>query len=622
MRRILWAAEGVITLTGYLASALIFLIALFVFSNSASRLAGHSLPWLFDVTTFGMVIMAFVGAGYALREKAHVRVDLMRSRLSNEMGMLFDLFVYIVLVIFCLLLIKLGLTCALNNLRYGTVSVTSTLKVPMWIMTSTIPIGALLLLIQALIEFAGLFRRIASSPEALSAKVLSRFFLVVLVLLLVSVAAFFYLHPVAAMFIFVLFALLAGLPVAFSLGLAGILGLYFSLGGMQLVQVPIFMFQEVNSWSLTAAPLFILGGMLMSEAKVAEKVFSFIETLFVRIPSPLLMATIVSGGIFCAITGSSVAAHAAIATICLPLLFARGYNKLLSVGVVAGCTVGTLIPPSNGFILYGVLTDESIGKLFMAGIGPSIVLFSFYIIYVVVRALIMKEKEKEPALSFTPRERVARLKSGVWGFLAPLIVLGGIYFGFFTPTEGGGILVVYALIVGLFINRTLKWEEIKRATLESVKLSLMILFIVAGAAVYGKVLTQSQLIPRLLDYVNSIGLTPPLYLLAVFVVITILGMFVEAVSIMVITVPITYPIAVALGIDPLWFAVFYIINTEIGLLTPPVGLNLFVLKRVTGMPEDIVFKSTFPFILMMLLTIIVIYFFPGVVTWLPSKMFQ
>ncbi|MFH1078927.1 MAG: TRAP transporter large permease subunit, partial [Pseudomonadota bacterium] len=442
MNKIGHVIDKIVSGTGHLAALMIMGIALFVFLNSVSRFAGFSLPWLFDITTFSMVIMAFIGSGYALREKAHVSVDLVRVHLSPAVGHLLDIFIYLICIIFFVIIGWTGWEWVLDSYEIGQVSATSVLKIPIWTITAAIPLGSFFLLLQSL---SALFKLCSGLNRAffqsVSAKALLTFGITMVALIALCAIAFYLLDPLAAMFLFVLFVLFAGVPVAFALGITGCIGLYVFMGGPQMTQIPILTFQALNSWPLTAAPLFILGGMLMSEAKIAEKVFLFIETLFVRVPSPLLMATIISGGIFCAITGSSVAATAAIASICLPLLFARGYNKLVSVGVVAGSTVGTLIPPSNGFILYGVLTDESIGRLFMAGIGPSIVLFAMYIAYVIGRAILMGEKEREPPQPVSRKERVARLKEGAWGILAPIIILGGIYFGAFTPTEAGAVLV-------------------------------------------------------------------------------------------------------------------------------------------------------------------------------------
>jgi C4-dicarboxylate transporter DctM subunit len=258
----------------------------------------------------------------------------------------------------------------------------------------------------------------------------------------------------------------------------------------------------------------------------------------------------------------------------------------------------------------------------MAGIGPSIVLFSLYILYILIRAICMGEKEREPAKSLSRQERFSRIKSGFWGIITPIIILGGIYVGVFTPTEAGAVLVVYALFVGVLINKEIKWKELRQATTASTRMSLMILTIVAGASIYGAVIAQSQLINILIEKCQTLHITIPVFLFLVLCILVVLGMFMEAVSIMMITLPITFPIAISMGINPLWFGVFYIICSEVGLLTPPIGLNLFIMQNVTKQKQSFIIKATYPFLLLMLLAVTIIYFFPGIVTWIPSTMFD
>lgn len=617
--------DRALSITGLLISVLLLLIAIFVFANVVSRFVGQPLPWLFDVTCFSLVAFALLGAGYGLREEVHVRVELLRRHFRRETNALLDIFIYITSLGFFILLGWTGWQWAHDSFVFGLTTTTAILKFPKWIIISAIPLGSFLLCLQSVRLIISNVRHLFEArPGILASRNIDGPWFVlcfVILALIVSGIMVVYIHPLAGMFSFLLVFLFVGMPVAFALGAIGCLGIYLLFGVSQFTQIPLTAFNALNSWPLTAAPLFILGGMLMSEAKIAERIFSFVELWFRRIPSPLLVATIVSGGVFCAITGSSVAATAAMATICLPLLFERGYDKPLSCGAVAGSTVGTLIPPSAGFILYGVVVDESIGQLFMAGIMPAALLFFFYIFYVCFRSAIKKERFKQRSQVATSTSKVAAFKSGVWGLIAPIIVLGGIYFGIFTPTEAGGVLVVYALVVGLFITRTLKWQDVRRATLGSVAISLMVLSIVCFASIYASLVAQHQVIKIITVAVEAMNLSAPFFLIIVFLVILFLGMFLEAVAIMLITLPLTYPLAMALGINSLWFGVFYVINTEIGLLTPPVGLNLFVIKGVSGEELDTIIRGTLPFLLIMLLLLLIMYFFPQVALWIPGTMF-
>jgi C4-dicarboxylate transporter DctM subunit len=502
---------------------------------------------------------------------------------------------------------------------------TAIIKFPKWIIISFIPMGSFFLLLQCIrLVISNIHRLLKVVSQGSSARLVYRLFMVSCLLFLALVLGtilLIYVHPLVGMFFFLLIFLFAGMPVAFALGTMGCLGIYFLFGASQFTQLPMTALQAVNSWPLTAIPLFVLGGMLMGESAAAKRIFEVVELWFRRIPSPLVVATILSAGIFCAITGSSVAATATIGTTCLPILYARGYNKRLCIGAVAGATVGTLIPPSNGFILYGVIVDESVGQLFMAGVLPAVVLFTLYLSYVCLRSLIMKEERVEMLPPTTWKIKLEALRSAFWGLLAPFIVLGGIYLGLVTPTEAGGILVVYALIIGVFFTRTLKWQQIKASALGTIRISLMVLSIISFASIYSSLIAQHQVMKDLVDAVKAFNLSAGGFLVILCIILLFLGMFLESVAIMMLSLPLIHPIAMALGINSLWLGVFYIINTEIGLMTPPVGLELFILKGIVKEDMATIARSTLPFIFMMLLTLLIMYFFPQLATWLPGTMF-
>jgi C4-dicarboxylate transporter DctM subunit len=624
-RRIDEGINGVLSITGQLVSVLLVFIALFVFGNVVSRAAGYPLPWLFDISGFCLIIFTFLGAAYGLREGVQIHVDLLTNHLSEEINAFLDIFIYVISIGFFIIMGWTGWEWAHDSYVFGLRTTTAVIKFPKWIIISVIPLGSLLLCLQCLrLIIANVRRLLEYGRRQPFPRLLRRLFSVFLLMaaaLILGALLFIYVHPLVGMFFFLLTFLFAGMPVAFALGTMGCLGIYFLFDVSQFAQLPMTALQAVNSWPLTAIPLFVLGGMLMGESAAAKRIFELIEIWFRRIPSPLIVATILSAGIFCAITGSSIAATATIGTTCLPILYERGYNKRLCIGAVAGATVGTLIPPSNGFILYGVLVDESVGQLFMAGVFPAIALFALYLVYVFLRSFLKKEERVEPLEATSFKVKLTALRSAFWGLLAPVIVLGGIYLGLVTPTEAGGVLVAYALIVGLFFTKTLKWEQIKKSASSTIGISLMVLSIVAFASIYSSLIAQHQVIKDLIEAVKSYNLSAPGFLVILCVILLFLGMFLEAVAIMMLTLPLIYPIAMALGINSLWLGVFYIINTEIGLMTPPVGLELFVLKGIVKEDMATLARSVLPFIFMMLLVLFILYLFPQLTTWLPGSMF-
>jgi C4-dicarboxylate transporter DctM subunit len=617
--------DGVLSVTGRVSSVLMVLIAFFVFANVVSRFAGFPLPWLFDVTCFCLIIFTYLGAAYGLREGAQINVDILRNHLPEETNAFLDGFIYILSAGFFCIWGWTGWDWAHDSYVYGLRTTTAIIKFPKWIIISFIPLGSFFLLLQCIrLVISNIHRLLKVVSQGSSARLVYRLFMVSCLLFLALVLGtilLIYVHPLVGMFFFLLIFLFAGMPVAFALGTMGCLGIYFLFGASQFTQLPMTALQAVNSWPLTAIPLFVLGGMLMGESAAAKRIFEVVELWFRRIPSPLVVATILSAGIFCAITGSSVAATATIGTTCLPILYARGYNKRLCIGAVAGATVGTLIPPSNGFILYGVIVDESVGQLFMAGVMPAVVLFALYISYVCVRTLVMKGERVEVLPPTTWKTKFGSLRSAFWGLLAPFIVLGGIYLGLVTPTEAGGILVVYALTVGVFFTKTLKWQQIKTSALGTIGISLMVLSIISFASIYSSFIAQHQIMKDLVAAVKAFNLSAGGFLVILCLILLFLGMFLEAVAIMMLTLPLIYPIAMALGINSLWLGVFYIINTEIGLMTPPVGLELFILKGIVKEDMATIARSTIPFIFMMLLTLLIMYLWPQLATWLPRTMF-
>jgi len=420
------------------------------------------------------------------------------------------------------------------------------------------------------------------------------------------------------------------MPVFIALGLCGCVGLYFLIDPVTMPQVATMAYKAVNKFSLTCLPLFILAGIILERGKVLDKVFSLLELFTGRFASASLVATILIGGFFCAVSGSSVGTTGAIAAVILPMLISRGYNKSLSSGTIAGSTIGLIIPPSMAYILYGVITGESIAQLFMAGIGPGAILFSFYIIYVVIRGAVNKESLFEEGRvpnqvslqKASWKDRISALKMASWGLFTPIFVLGGIYLGVFTPTEAAAVMVVYAVVVCVFIMRTLTWRDVIGSALRSAKVSSMILCIISSAMILGAVISQLRIAANLAAFAQEAGLSANAVLVFIFLILFILGMFLDGASIMVITLPIFYPLAIAVGINSVWFGVFYTLTIEIGLLTPPVGLNLFVIKGASGLPLGTVIRGTVPFLLMMGLCLIFMSLFPQLALWLPSTMIR
>ncbi|WP_296329663.1 TRAP transporter large permease [uncultured Acidaminococcus sp.] len=420
-----------------------------------------------------------------------------------------------------------------------------------------------------------------------------------------------------AVFTFALLAFLAiGVPVAFSLGTSGLLGmLLFMPGDGALDQIPILAYKALDDFVLCAVPLYILMSAILLKGKVGEDLFDLGNKWLRHLPGGLGIATIVACGIFAAITGSSVACAVTVGAIAIPEMLKRGYDRSVVLGAVAGGgTLGILIPPSIPMILYGSITGESIGQLFMSGVLPGVLMTLFFIFIVVHRSRHLKLEAKAPLA-----ERLTALKGSFWGLLLPIIVVGGIYTGAFTPTEAAAVGTVYALFITFVIYRTLSIKDLPSILLETVGTTAMIFAIMIGASLFGFVLTILQVPQALTMMVAEVEVSRWVFFILINLLLLFLGCILETVSIIFITVPILYPIIKQLGFDPIWFNVVMQINMEMALITPPVGMNLFVLKGVSpdSRMEDII-RGVVPYIGVMALEILLISVVPEIATWLPS----
>ena len=421
---------------------------------------------------------------------------------------------------------------------------------------------------------------------------------------------------IVAFTILLLILLFSGLPVAFALGLSGIAGITIYLGGEgAMAQLPIIGYKSLDDFVLAAIPMYVLMSQILLVGKVGNDLFELANKWLRHLPGGLGVATVIACAIFAAITGSSVACAVTIGSIAIPEMLSRGYDRRLVLGTVAaGGTLGILIPPSIPMILYGAITDESVGKLFMSGVVPGILMMFLFIGVVVFYS---RDFEREAAAPWS--ERISALRSSIWGLFLPILVVGGIYTGAFTPTEAAGIGVLYSLFITFFIYKTLSIKDMPGILNDTVKTSCMIYAIMIGAALFGFVLTILDAPQALTAYVAGLDLGKWAIFVAINILLLFLGCILESISIIFITLPILFPLIVSLGFDPIWFNVVMLINLELALITPPVGMNLFVLQGVS--PEsrmtDII-RGIIPFAVVMALEIFVLCLFPGIATWLPG----
>lgn len=415
--------------------------------------------------------------------------------------------------------------------------------------------------------------------------------------------------------LFIIFLLVIGMPVAFTLSVAGILGIIQFVDVSFLSQVPVIAYKTLDSYVLTSVPLYILMSQIMLTGRVGGGLFELGSKWMGHLPGGLGIATIFACAIFAAISGSSVATAVTIGAMAIPEMLKRGYDRKLVVGsVAAGGTLGILIPPSIPMILYGTITDESVGKLFMSGVVPGALLTVLFICYIVFASW---DKPREPRSSHA--EKMKSLRENIWGLFLPVIIIGGIYTGIFTPTEAAAVGTVYALAITFFVYRSVTIQDMPAILRATIKTSCMIFSIMIGAMLFGYILTILQVPQALMRLVTEGDLNRWIVMLGINIMLLILGCVLETVSIILITLPMLYPIIKALGFDPIWFNVVLLINMELALITPPVGMNLFVIKGISedSSIQDIIAGAA-PFAAIMVFEILLLCFVPEIATWLPS----
>ena len=412
--------------------------------------------------------------------------------------------------------------------------------------------------------------------------------------------------------------LFLSVPVGVALGASTFITSYIFEGQESLIDLASAVFSKLDKYALMAIPMFILAGNLLSKGSSAKRIVDFAKTFVGHLPGGLPIAAIFASIIFAAVSGSSPATVAAIGSIMFGAITAAGYPKSYAVGTItASGSLGILIPPSIVMIIYGVTAEVSIGKLFIAGIIPGLLIGFMLMAVTYIGAKRLGFKKTAPApLS----EKWKKFKESFWALMTIVIIIGGIYGGIFTPTEAAAVSAVWALFIAIFIYKDINIKDLKNVFLESAKTSAMIMFIIANASVFAYFLTLENIPQILSDFVVQMHLNKIMFLVAVNILLLIAGNFMEPSSIIMIMVPLLLPVATMLGIDPIHFGVIITINMELGMLTPPVGLNLFVASGITRLSIKEVVKAVMPWFFVIFVGLMFITYIPQISLWLPNLM--
>jgi C4-dicarboxylate transporter, DctM subunit len=576
--------------------------------------------WSFDLTGYLMVWFAFCAAAYGIKQGSHINVDIIVMNMAPRTRIPLDIISYAMSVLYATILFVYIFQVSLAHFKSMEAAPTAW-GAPVFAVELGVVIGTFLMILQSVLELARTVAVAAKGKLEGGQGILNNTPLVLSVYLIsLAIGVWLYVQiPAAGMIILVITMLSAGVPVFLALGSLGTLGLYLLLGSAAgFSQAANIGAQALDNYVLLALPMYILAGEILMRGNIGRELFDVSFKWLGHIPGGLAVATVASCSVFAAISGSSVATAAAIGIIALPEMIRNGYDKRLAYGVLAaGGTLGIMIPPSGPMIIFSSITDESTGALFMGGVVPGIMLSIFFASYAAFACHVTGKYHRVAPFSW--RERFAVFKESVWALLAPVLVIGSIYTGVCTPTEAGALAVVYALVVS-FARRKIKLGDLSNIMATSTRSACMIMMIIVGALITGAITTLLQLPQQFVELILSLHVDRWVIMLALMILYIILGCFLEVVSILLITIPILYPLVIKLGYNGVWFGVWVTALMEMALITPPIGLNLFVIQGIgkTGIRDVVI--GTVPFMVLLLIGMIIMWIWPEMVTWLPGTM--
>jgi C4-dicarboxylate transporter DctM subunit len=420
-------------------------------------------------------------------------------------------------------------------------------------------------------------------------------------------------------FVLLLVLLMTGMPVSIALGLT-VLTFLFTMTTVPIESVAMKLFSGLESFEIMAIPFFILAGNFLTHGGVARRMINFATSMVGHWHGGLALAGVLACALFAAVSGSSPATVVAIGSIILPAMVKQGYPKRFGAGVITTSgALGILIPPSIVMVMYSVTTNTSVGKLFMAGVVPGIMLAFF----LGLTTWVLAKKHNYPRM---PRaswgERLVAFRQSAWGLLLIVIVMGGIYSGVFTPTEAAAMAAVYAFVIAVFVYKDLKLKQVAKVLLDSAAMSAMLLYIITNAILFSFLMTSEQIPQSMANWITSQGLGVVSFLLVVNVLLLVAGNFMEPSSIVLIMAPILFPVAMKLGIDPVHFGILIVVNMEVGMCHPPVGLNLYVASGVAKMGISELTVAVMPWLLTMLGFLVLVTYVPQISLWLPNLIYN
>lgn len=412
-----------------------------------------------------------------------------------------------------------------------------------------------------------------------------------------------------------LFLLVIGFPVGFALIFGGLMyftGMNFDavfFAGAKLVD-------GIDSFALLAVPFFTLTGILMNSSGITDRIFGFAKSMVGHLTGGMGHVNILASLLFSGMSGSALADAGGLGQLEIKSMRDEGYDDDYAGGITAAsCIIGPLVPPSIPLVIYGIVSDQSIAKLFLAGFVPGVITA---LSLIVMAYILAKKRGYAKAPKATNVERWASFKSSFWALLTPMIIIGGIFSGYFTPTEASVIATIYAILLGFFVYKELTMKKLFASVVEAMKISGVTVLMIMGVEFFGQVIAREQVSIKVAQLFLTVSDNPLILLFMINALLLFLGTFIEALALLVLLVPILVPVVVTAGVDPVFFGILVILNLMIGILTPPMGMALFVVSRVGKIPVHTITRGVVPFLIPLVITLIVLTLFPQIVMFLPN----
>ncbi|CDX04876.1 Sialic acid TRAP transporter permease protein SiaT [Desulfitobacterium hafniense] len=564
--------------------------------------------WSEELARYVFIWVSYIGAALVIKKRANINVDAVTRILPVSFSKVLNLVSSLLTFVLFYILIKGGI--ATITMQVTNHQVTPAMGIPMYIPYLAVPLGISLMFFRTLQNIIADIKEMSFQSIVLG--------IAITIILFLPILLVDNINATLLLFAYFILLIIMGVPIAFSLGIATLVTTINS----QAIPLDYFSqaaFNGIDSFPIMAIPFFVAAGVIMGSGGLLRRLLNLGNELVGFFPGGLALVTVITCMFFAAISGSGPATVAAVGTMMIPEMKRQGYSVAFSAAIVAAAgSIGVIIPPSNPFVIYGVVGQESVGKLFIAGIIPGV------LIGIILMILAYSTSKKNGWKGNKDRIDIIAVLRAAWdaklALVVPVIILGGIYGGYMTPTEAAAISVTYGLIIGLFVYRDLKFKDMYNCLVESGSTTAVIIILMAMATIFGRFITIERVAETVAAFVLGISTNKVIVLLLINIFLLFVGMVMEALAAIIILTPILLPMVSQLGVDPIQFGVIMVVNLAIGFITPPVGVNLFVASGISKVRIEEITRPAIPLILGMIFILLLVTYIPEISLWLPSLM--